>query len=43
MAHMKWHQKKKTKTFEKYDTQKERKRERLAVKHAWYTHLMHNE
>jgi hypothetical protein len=26
----------KTKTFEKYDTKK-------AVKHAWYTHLMHNE
>lgn len=40
MAHMKRHQKKKkTKTFEKYDTQQKK----LAVKHAWYTHLMHNE
>jgi hypothetical protein len=33
-----WNGIKKTKTFEKYDTRRE-----LAVKHAWYTHLMHNE
>lgn len=43
MAHMngikKKREKKKTKTFEKYDTQQKK----LAVKHAWYTHLMHNE
>lgn len=49
MTHEMVSKKRKTKTFEKYDihteetVRKAKKSKNVAVKHAWYTHLMHNE